>query len=186
ALEMAAALAHAAGAPTVAVRWQSEAADLRRPPADPGPPPEPLAILPPWAPVDDLPWRVVDPWPAIRLAGDAIWRGCGVQIEAGAIHLRPQWPADFSWWALVALPLPQGTLSLVWDGATLHSTLPIASAFAADGAPLPLALHRAIRTLHTDEDAFDLTFAFVDEAPAPGAPTPPIVGRFQPRFFAGG
>jgi hypothetical protein len=196
ALEDAAALATLADAPVDATRWLSEAADLRRIPGLPLPNAEKIAgddpsstlrtgALPAWMPPDDRPWQLADPWPAIRFAAQAMWEGCGVQPQAGTLHVQPSWPRDWGWWALTGLPLAQGALSLVWDGERLHSTLPLALAAAPDGTPLPVVLHHAIRTLHTDEDSFDLTFAFVD-APADGAGTPAESGRFRPRFVSRG
>lgn len=186
------AAASIAGAEADTVRWQSEAADLRRrfaAHAEGEQRAEASGSLPAWAPSEDTPWRMADPLPAIQLAADAVWLGCGVRPSPASLVVRPAWPATFGWWALTGLPLAQGTLSLVWDGSTLHTTQPL-TAFAAAGAPLPVALHRTIRTLHSDETDFDLTFAFVDDAPALGAApdsgtvaTPAPASTFRPRFL---
>ena len=77
------------------------------------------------------------------------------------IRTDSPWP----WWALFDLPWPDPdtpaandrTLTIVWDGETIHATQPVTSA-------APTQIHTQIRALHTDEDAFDLTFEFVDES----------------------
>ena len=73
--------------------------------------------------------------------------------------------APWPWWALLDLPWPDPdspaandrTLTIVCDGERIHATQPISCA-------LPVQFHTQIRALHTDEDAFDLTFEFVDES----------------------
>jgi hypothetical protein len=170
-----------------ATRWQSEVIDLERrfPSAVEEPAQRTGGFSLPDLTADESPWQAHDSWPDVRLAADALWRGCGVDLSDGGIRVAAGWPAGW-WWALTDLPLPQGTLSLVWDGVTLHSTQPLLSATGSDGAPLPVALHTRIQTRHIDETDFALTFAFVDDPPAPAAGEPPAqAATFRPHFLTG-
>lgn len=108
-------------------------------------------VLANWQPGTERPHAFADLWQGIALTGAAPWQGCGMRWQGGALWVEPTWPADWSWWALLDLPLAQGKLSLVWDGATLHSTLPIQSS-------CPVAIHNTIRARNSDETEFDLQF----------------------------
>lgn len=104
--------------------------------------------------------RFASPIRGIALAGDAIWHGCGLYWTKDSYLVNPTWPSTWTWWALLDLPIgtmtDEKTLSLVWDGQTLHSTQPVQSNY-------PVALHETIRSLNTDEDSFDLRFEFIDQ-----------------------
>ncbi len=124
----------------------------------------------------DAPWHFADPWAGMAYAMDQIWTQCGVAVDGDDVivqpaqqsvasassfpepHSAPHWP----WWALLNLPIrytstppSEQRLSLVWDGATLHTTQPVRTT-------LPVIVHHSMRALHTDELDFDLTFEFVD------------------------
>lgn len=138
-----------------------------------------------WHAHEDGTWRFTTPMQGIALSGQAIWRGCGLSQNARGLTVRPSWPSEWSWWALLDLPLPtadpasERTISLVWDGTTLHSTQPVRS-------PLPVQLHAHIRTLHSDETDFDLQFEFVDENSTTEGPTEGPADapqRFRPHFY---
>jgi hypothetical protein len=101
-------------------------------------------------------WRFDDPWAGVALAGQAVWRGCGVHRRDDALHVKPTLPTEWGWWALLDLPLHDGALSLVWDGAVLHATRPVKS-------DRPVQVHRRIRALHSDELDFNLQFEFGDD-----------------------
>ncbi len=151
-----------------AMRWESEACDAEKQaeaigaargekPAQPN-----WQAAAGWSMPANAPWAFADPWAGISLAAQAIWQGCGVSFLNGQPVVRPTFPAEWSWWALLDLPIfhtaqvPAGRrLSLVWDGAQLHTTEPLRTA-------LPVVIHESIRALHTDELDFDLTFEFVD------------------------
>lgn len=109
-------------------------------------------------------------WQGIADSGALIWQGCGLSWQEGAIVVEPTWPTTWSWWALLDLPLSQGKLSLVWDGTTLHSTLPIQSA-------CPVQLHQTIRARGTEETDFDLQFELQAEQDGVKART-----LFKPQF----
>ncbi|MBV7337093.1 hypothetical protein KFU94_54475 [Chloroflexi bacterium TSY] len=104
--------------------------------------------------------RFASPIRGIALAGDAIWHGCGLLWTKDGYLVNPTWPSTWTWWALLDLPIgtmtDEKTLSLVWDGQTLHSTQPVQSDY-------PVLLHEQIRSLNTDEDSFDLRFEFIDQ-----------------------
>ena len=108
-----------------------------------------------WQESSDQPWHFADLWQAVDLAAAAIWQGVGVDLSNETIHINPTWPTSWSWWALHDLPTTGGKLRLVWDGSTLHSTLPIAS-------QLPTQLHERIRLLGFDELDWNPRFEFVD------------------------
>jgi hypothetical protein len=97
-----------------------------------------------------------DPWSSITLAGQAVWDGCGVRIKGNIVVVEPTFPENWTWWALLDLPLDEEhSVSLVWDGGTLHTTTVVESR-------LPVRVHERIRILHTDEYDFDLQFELVD------------------------
>lgn len=115
-----------------------------------------------WLMPADAPWGFPDPWAGIAFAAQALWQGCGISFVNGQPVVRPTWPGSWTWWALLDLPIfhkaerpTNRRLSLVWDGAQLHTTEPLRTA-------LPVVMHENIRALHTDELDFDLTFEFVD------------------------
>jgi hypothetical protein len=87
----------------------------------------------------------------MALAGDALWRGCGISVRNGEIYVSPQWPQPWGWWALLDLPVMDGALSLLWDGETLHSTRPL----RFDGN---VTQHDRIRAEGSDVDNFALRF----------------------------
>jgi len=100
----------------------------------------------------DQPWEFRDRWDGIRWSGHLLWAGCGIHWRNEQLWVEPAWPANWRWWALLNLPYQdERTLSLVWDGATLHSTQPIHSS-------VPTQTWQRIRARHTDELEFDLHF----------------------------
>jgi hypothetical protein len=132
-----------------------------------------------WAQQADGTWRFAMPTQGIALAGRAIWRGCGLTQTDQGILVNPTWDPEWNWWALLDLPLPldatsDRTLSLVWDGNTLHATQPVQS-------HLPVQLHAQIRALNTDEVNFDLHFEFVNDAD--DSQEEAAAQRFKPRFI---
>ncbi len=164
------------------VRWESEACEYERWAEREGgarsvPMPAPdWARAAGWHAPGERPAGFDDHWAGIALAGDAVWRGCGLRLEREQVRVAPVWSSAWEWWALLGLHFGGGTLSLVWDGAQLHSTLPLRTR-------LPVVVHESIRALKTDEDAFDLEFEFTDSAPAADAPR--VRRHFRPRFLAG-
>ncbi len=124
----------------------------------------------------DAPRHFEEPRAGIIYAMEQIWNQCGVAVVDDAIVVNPNWPVASSrpsllkpvslwgwkWWALLDLPIlytstppSEPRLSLVWDGTTLHTNIPVRSR-------LPVLVHESIRALHTDELDFDLTFEFAD------------------------
>ncbi len=124
----------------------------------------------------DGPWHYADPWAGMVYAAQAIWENCGVSCDGAEVVVAPKWPTGprlpallktsniwgWKWWALLDLPImytstppSEPRLSLVWDGKTLHTNMPVRSR-------LPVVVHDSIRALHTDEMDFDLTFEFAD------------------------
>jgi hypothetical protein len=170
-------------------RWESEACELEREAdaaAPRGLPPVAAAEVPPtnwlarsgWRFSADRPWHFDDPWAGVVLAGDAVWQGCGLQRRRGKLAVYPKRGAGWRWWALLDLPLDGDKISLVWDGATLHSTQPVQS-------DQPVQVHATIRPRNTDELDFDLTFEFTPPDAAPsGLPHPrPEGARANRRTF---
>jgi hypothetical protein len=109
-----------------------------------------------WQPQSARPHSFADQWQGIADAGAVIWQGSGLHWVEGELAVTPTWPATWDWWALLDLPLAQGKLSLLWDGATLHSTLPIRSAY-------PVQVQHSIRARNTEETEFDLHFEYQAE-----------------------
>lgn len=135
-----------------AARWAATGTEQNSPLADLLPLSALIAkILANWQPVAERPHSFRDSWQGVALTGAALWQGCGMTWQDGALWVEPAWPTEWPWWALLDLPLAQGKLSLVWDGATLHSTMPIQS-------HCPVAIHTAIRARNTEETDFDLQF----------------------------
>ena len=153
-----------------AVRWESEACELERIADDAGHTPstqEPLTVKnwteqAGWQLHEDRPWGFDDPWQGIALAGEAVWAGCGIQRRQGSLRVTPKRGNRWSWWSLLDLPIDGGTLSMVWDGTTLHSTHPIQS-------DKPVQTYRRIRAIKTDELEFDLRFEFTPNDDEGGA-----------------
>ncbi|RIK44686.1 MAG: hypothetical protein DCC55_01595 [Chloroflexi bacterium] len=145
------------------VRWESEACEMERQFATPA---QPLTTPPfdaeaalrwsTWQTPAEHPWHFADPWQGVVLAGQAIWRGCGVSQERPLLMVYPTWPADWTWWALIDLPIKEGKLSLLWDGKTLHTTRPLQS-------HLPTQVVQEITALKTEEYDFDLQFEIKSE-----------------------
>ncbi len=165
---------HFAGAD--AARWQSEARyhaerASHAPHDDAGTndTQDTWALLQSWQLRDNGLWSFSSPWTAIELAGRTVWRGCGVSRTPDGWALTPAAPSQWAWWALLDLPLPDGALSLVWDGATLHASRPLHT-------ELPLEVHSSMRMLHTDEHDFRPEFEFAGSGAA--GPT-----RFRPEFM---
>ena len=156
-------------------RWESEACELERQADAAGSSVKGEAVSPTawldhstWQLSEDRPWHFTDPWAGVGLAGDAVWQGCGLQRRRGKLAVYPKRGAGWRWWALLNLPLDGGSISLVWDGTTLHSTQPVQS-------DQPVQVYAAIRARHTDELDFDLTFEFT--------PTDEDGGRANVRTF---
>jgi hypothetical protein len=146
-----------------AVRWESEACEAERRAEELG------AVLEPtttpvefwlahstWQRSAERPWHFLDPIQGIRLAGQAVWQGCGIEWSNGHYTVQPHWPPAWHWWALLDLPSGSAKLSLLWDGTTLHATQPVHSS-------LPVQLHQRILALKTDEHDFDLQFELRSE-----------------------
>jgi hypothetical protein len=113
---------------------------------------------------------------AVRIAGAAVWEGCGVRWEGGEIVVEPSWPRGGTWWALLGLPLANGKhLSLLWDGETLHTTQAVFSS-------LPVAMWKRIQIHGTDEFDFDPYFELTRESTAGDTAG---TQRFKPKFSAG-
>lgn len=87
----------------------------------------------------------------LAISSKAIWQGCGISVRRGEIYVSPQWPEAWGWWALLDLPVADGTLSLLWDGVTLHTTQPV----RFDGRS---SLHDRIYASGSDVDTFNLRF----------------------------
>ncbi len=157
-------------------RWESEACELERQADAAGSPvggadaAATAARLErsTWQLSEDRPWHFTDPWAGVALAGDAVWQDCGLQRRRGKLSVYPKRGARWRWWALLDLPLDGDTISLVWDGTTLHSTQLVQS-------DQPVQVYASIRARHTDELDFDLTFEFT--------PTDADGGRANRRTF---
>jgi hypothetical protein len=162
-LQTASRLALAAGSEGDAARWESEAAWLAQTNGRASAPPPPL-----------------EGWVAgVATAGTAVWEGCGVHYRAGELWVEPAWPRAGAWWALLGLPLANGQhLSLLWDGVTLHATLPVHSS-------LPLALCKRIQIHHTDEFDFDPYFELTPDPHTVDTDSQQAAQRFKPKFVAG-
>jgi hypothetical protein len=144
-----------------AVRWESEACELERIADEEGhtPPANNALTVQTWTEVagwrfhEDRPWGFDDPWQGIALAGEAVWTACGIQRRQGRLAVNPKRGNRWAWWALLDLPIDGGSISLVWDGTTLHSTQPIQS-------DKPVVSYKRIRAIKSDELEFDLQFEF--------------------------
>jgi trehalose/maltose hydrolase-like predicted phosphorylase len=106
----------------------------------------------------------------LALAAEAIWQGCGVSVRNSEIVVSPQWPPEWGWWALLNLPVMGETLSLLWDGETLHTTHPV----RFDGNT---AQHQRIQAEGSDTESFSLRFLLT---------TGNQTRTFRPIFYAEG
>lgn len=151
-----------------ALRWESEACDAEKQADALGAARNAQTPAPDWAQASawptpaNAPWGFADPWTGIAWAAQALWQGGGIAFANGQPVVRRTWPVAWNWWALLDLPIfhtdakpNDRRLSLVWDGAQLHTTEPLRTM-------LPVVIHESIRALHSDELDFDLTFHFVD------------------------
>jgi hypothetical protein len=146
-----------------AVRWESEACEAERLAKELQAQNVSTTIsLTDWLPLStwqtpaNQPWHFSDPWAGIALAGQAVWRGCGLNWVRNQLWVQPTFPAHWSWWALLDLPVGEGKLSLLWDGVTLHATQAVRS-------KLPVQVHQRIRALKSDEYEFNLEFELKSE-----------------------
>jgi hypothetical protein len=180
-----------------AVRWESEACEYERLAEEAGGSRTPAADVDwlanwlqatGWQMNGQSPWQFASPEQGIALAGDAVWRGCGLQWRQGKLGVYPRRGNDWRWWALLDLPTPNGAVSLVWDGTTLHSTQPVRS-------DQPVAVYEQIRARNTDELDFDLQFEMIgpqelSSGSVPGGTIDSLAGnapvqervRFRPEF----
>jgi hypothetical protein len=152
-----------------AMRWESEACEYERLAEEAGTPrlrPDDINWMDDWRTATgwqlngNSPWQFPEPPAGIGLAGDAVWRGCGLQWRRGELAVYPRRGNDWRWWALIDLPMPdESTISLVWDGETLHSTRPVRS-------EQPVRVYEQIRAQNTDELEFDLRFEMRGFQPA--------------------
>lgn len=104
---------------------------------------------------DNQPQATLDRQAIPEPGHDDVWRVCGLYWQDGRLHLDPiSW--NWDWWALLSLPrLVDEQISLVWDGAMLHTTYPLET-----NAPV---MHWArIDLLYIDESDFRPTIRFVD------------------------
>lgn len=100
----------------------------------------------------DAPWHFIEPWQAFAWYGALYWQGCGVTWHKDQLWVEPSWPTRWRWWALIDLPYEHDrTVTILWDGSTLHATQPI-------GSNLPTQVWQRIRTRRSDELDFDLYF----------------------------
>lgn len=129
-----------------------------------------------WRCNQDRPHQFHSPWAGVALAGAVIWQGIGLSAADDIPVVEPGWLAkQWRWWALLGVTLTEERrLSLVWDGATLHSTRPLRSS-------LPVQVHKRIQLLHSDEFDFDPVFEMIGEQDV-GALDSKI--RFKPSFEA--
>lgn len=172
-LHAAAALATQHGDSANAVRWESESAALSPAPAA-SPAEFSLDEWPAqsgWQFHTDRPWGFIDPLAGIKLAGDMAWAVSGLHWTKGALHVEPA--SSPHWWALLDLPLGERSISLVWDGDTLHSTSPVHSS-------KPVALYDKIRAVGAGEFNFDLRFEM--QRAQEGDASPKTVHSYRPRF----
>ncbi|MCX6044725.1 MAG: hypothetical protein NT075_06390 [Chloroflexi bacterium] len=146
-----------------AIRWESEACEAERLAKELQAQSESSTIpltdwlaLSTWQTPEHQPWHFADPWRGIALAGQGVWRGGGLSWIRKELWVQPTFPKAWSWWALLDLPLGDTKLSLLWDGATLHSTRPVRS-------KLPVQVHQRIRAIKADEYEFNLEFELKSE-----------------------
>jgi len=106
---------------------------------------------------ENAPLHFTDIWHGIGWSAETFWQGCGLSWQANELWVTPTWPDHWAWWALLDLPYrDELTISLLWDGTTLHSTQPVQSQLAVQQWD-------SIRSLHTDELEFNLHFSLQSE-----------------------
>lgn len=106
---------------------------------------------------ENAPIHFLDTWHGIMWSAETLWQGCGLSWQKDQLWIAPTWAEAWEWWALLDLPYrDELTVSLLWDGTTVHSTQPIQSR-------LPVQHWDSIRALHTDELEFNLHFALQSE-----------------------
>lgn len=172
-LEVAAELAAMQGDGANAARWESESAVLAQTAGD-----QPTQFAPErwletsgWRLHADRPWGFAEPMAGIELAGEMAWAVSGLRWQEGELWAEP---SDFlGWWALLDFPLGDRSVSIVWDGETLHASAPVHSS-------KPVALYDRIRAAGTGEFDFDLRFEM--QRSEEGGAAPKTVHRFRPRF----
>ena len=165
-----------------AVRWESEACEYKRvadeisasslpiavereqtdPTLDPSPGEKGESTASPDVPAADhwhtpqnAPAHWDDPWAAAAFAAETLWQGLGYTIERNQIRIKPCFPKVWDWWAVQSLPTPLGALTVVWDGATLHTNLAIKTSQHS-------VQHSRIELRGADELDSDPRFIFVD------------------------
>ena len=178
-LQYAAELASAFGDDANAARWRSEATALG---AESGLQ-EQTYDLAQWAETsgwqfpDSQPWGFAEPREGVRLAGEAVWSVCGLEWHEDAMRVYPTREPMVQWWALVDMPIRDTSITMVWDGVMLHSTVPVQS-------DQPVAIHDAIRVKNTEEHDFDLRFDMIDVNNGAGDDKP-VIHSFHPVFDRG-
>ena len=90
----------------------------------------------------------------------SIWNLLGITANSGEFTIHGKWPSHWDWWALIQLPYrAQGqddTVSLLWDGNTLHTTRPV----SFEG---PVTIQNQVQPFGSDEHSFDLRFRLGSE-----------------------
>ena len=177
-LQYAAELAAEAGDDANAARWQSEATERWQGAAG-GMSAQKLGLAQ-WAeksgwrcPVGE-PWGFSEPAGGIRLAGEAVWIACGLQWHEDGMWVYPTRESMLRWWALIDMPVGDTSVTLIWDGSTLHSTHPVHS-------DEPVTVHDEIRVRNTGEHDFDLRFDMIAVNGSAGDDRR-VVQSFQPEF----
>ncbi len=98
---------------------------------------------------------IVSPSGQAAPTANSIWNLLGITTMNGELTIHRQWPSQWDWWALVQLPYrahgEEDTVSLLWDGETLHTTRPV----AFDG---PVTIQSQVQPFGSDEHSFDLRF----------------------------
>ena len=93
-------------------------------------------------------------------AKTSIWDLIGITTVDGELTIRRQWPTHWDWWALLQLPYraqgEEDTVSLLWDGETLHTTQPV----SFDG---PVTIQNQVHAFGSDEHSFALRFRLGSE-----------------------
>ncbi len=98
---------------------------------------------------------IVSPSGQAAPTANSIWNLLGITTMNGELTIHRQWPSQWDWWALIQLPYrahgEEDTVSLLWDGETLHTTRPV----AFDG---PVTIQSQVQPFGSDEHSFDLRF----------------------------
>ncbi len=168
-----------------AVRWDSEACELDRRVDGAGQEKTDAhdlslsdwPLVTGWQEPAEKPWHFADPQMGVTLAGEVVWTACGLKWRRGELWVYPQRANPWRWWALLNLPLGDDkTISLVWDGETLHATGPVRS-------DRPVQSYQRIRTLKADELDFDLHFEMTPAQDGQADPVAPAQRQlFHPTF----